>query len=84
MDMSSVVTYIGLICDPVGGVGHWTLVGHRNVGIQRTPNAADSPRRLYQLPQNCNYAHTMQLNFSNKFHVGVTDTNLPFLLRDIQ
>jgi hypothetical protein len=21
MDMSSVVTYIGLICDPVGGVG---------------------------------------------------------------
>jgi hypothetical protein len=22
--------------------------GHRNVGIQRTPNAADSPRRLYQ------------------------------------
>jgi hypothetical protein len=23
--------------------------GHRNVGILRTPNAADSPRRLYQL-----------------------------------
>jgi hypothetical protein len=22
--------------------------GHRNVGIQRTPNAANSPRRLYQ------------------------------------
>jgi hypothetical protein len=22
--------------------------GHRNVGILRTPNAADSPRRLYQ------------------------------------
>jgi hypothetical protein len=22
--------------------------GHRNVGIQRTPNAADSLRRLYQ------------------------------------
>jgi hypothetical protein len=22
--------------------------GHRNVGIQHTPNAADSPRRLYQ------------------------------------
>jgi hypothetical protein len=24
--------------------------GHRNVGILRTPNAADSPRRLYQIP----------------------------------
>jgi hypothetical protein len=24
-------------------------VGHRNVGILRTPNAADSPRRLYQI-----------------------------------
>jgi hypothetical protein len=23
--------------------------GHRNVGILRTPNAADSPRRLYQV-----------------------------------
>jgi hypothetical protein len=23
--------------------------GHRNVGIQRTPNAADSPRRLYHV-----------------------------------
>jgi hypothetical protein len=25
--------------------------GHRNVGIQRTPNAADSPRRFYQNPK---------------------------------
>jgi hypothetical protein len=25
--------------------------GHRNVGIQHTPNAADSPRRLYQFQQ---------------------------------
>jgi hypothetical protein len=24
-------------------------VGHRNVGIQRTPNAADSTRRLHQV-----------------------------------
>jgi hypothetical protein len=23
--------------------------GHRNVGILRTPNAGDSPRRLYQM-----------------------------------
>jgi hypothetical protein len=23
--------------------------GQRNIGIQRTPNAADSPRRLYQI-----------------------------------
>jgi hypothetical protein len=36
MDVSSVVTYISLVCDPVGGVGFLPapVLEHRNIGVR--------------------------------------------------